>query len=64
MKIWLEETAIRRACTAPHREMPVIPSATISAVASMVFTGSVPRFTFLYDAAAAKGDSARDFKKR
>lgn len=46
MKIWLEETAMRRACTAPQREMPVIPSATISTVARMVFTGCLSLFFF------------------
>lgn len=49
---------MRRACTAPQREMPVIPSATIRAVESMVFTGWLSRFFFQFDAAAAQGDSA------
>ena len=58
MKIWLEETAMRCACTAPHREIPVIPSARIRAVARIVFTGYPSRFIFHFDAAAARGDSA------
>jgi transposase InsO family protein len=57
MKIWLEEAAMRRACTSPHREMPVIPNAKIRAVARRTFTGYPSRIVFHFDAGAARGDS-------
>lgn len=49
---------MRCACTAPHREMPVIARARIRAAARMVFTGYPSRIFFCFDAGVARGDSA------